>query len=307
MNTIRIVTLFSILVFQNVCLSQNIIQNGDFENDFTGWVEEGVVSISSSIVHSGAKSFMASDTAKVQFSFVHQPLSLDYDTHEINFWVYPASATYYNVFELIANWQAGTADFITRVIFRDSTLSFTALDTSATISNILTPNSWNKVTIQVEKATLQQDFFINDNLVSSLTSSSLLTIEHLLVGDLSPASMFGTLYFDAISIKDSLTTDIAEPTIIPSEFVLQQNFPNPFNPSTQIFYSLSKTTEVELTIYNVKGQMVRTLVNEFQTAGQKSIVWNGLNDHRSAVSSGLYFFQLRAGTFQETKKMILMR
>ncbi|MFQ5652300.1 MAG: FlgD immunoglobulin-like domain containing protein [bacterium] len=307
MKAIRIVTLISVFVLQTVCLSQNIIQNGDFENDFTGWVPVDSVDISSSIVHSGAKSLLVSDTAKVQFSYVHQQLALDYDRHEINFWVYPASATYFSAFELIANWQSGTADFITRVLFGDNTLSFTALDTSATISNILTPNSWNKVTIQVDKASLKQDFFINDNLVSSLTSSSLPTIENLLVGDLSALSMFGTLYFDDISITDSPTTDIAEPTTIPSEFMLQQNFPNPFNPSTQIFYSLSKATGVELTIHNVAGQTVRTLVNEFQTAGPKSIVWNGLDDRSTAVTSGLYFFQLRAGVFQETKKMILIR
>ncbi len=306
MSTIRIVTLLSVLLLQNVCLSQNIIQNGDFENDFTGWVEVGNVNISSSVVHSGAKSFMASDTAKVQYSYVYQQLNLDYDTHEINFWVYPATATYFSAFELIANWQTG-AIFITRVLFRDSTLSFTALDTNATITNILTPKSWNKVTIQVDQASLTQDFFINDSLVSSLTSSSLPTIENLLVGDLSAVGMFGTLYFDDISITDSLTTDISEPTIIPSEFVLRQNFPNPFNPSTQIFYSLAEATEVELTIYNVTGQKVRTLVNEFQTAGQKSNVWNALDDRRTAVSSGVYFLQLRAGVFQEMKKMILMR
>lgn len=93
----------------------------------------------------------------------------------------------------------------------------------------------------------------------------------------------------------------------PSEFQMGQNYPNPFNAQTQISYSLSKATEVELTIYNVEGQKVKTLVSEFQTAGQKSIVWNGLDDSRTAVSSGLYFFQLRAGVFQETKKVILIR
>ena len=94
---------------------------------------------------------------------------------------------------------------------------------------------------------------------------------------------------------------------IPESFELSQNYPNPFNPSTHIFYSLSRATEVELTIYNVEGQKVRILVNEVQTAGQKSIVWNGLDDRRTAVSSGVYFFQLRADFFQEMKKMILMR
>ena len=95
--------------------------------------------------------------------------------------------------------------------------------------------------------------------------------------------------------------------LTPTEYRLDQNFPNPFNSSTQISYNLSKATEVELIIYNVVGQKVKTLVNEFQTVGPKSIVWNGLDDHRTAVSSGLYLFQLRAGVFQKTKRMILLR
>lgn len=307
MKTIRIVTGLSILALQNLCLSQNLIPNGDFESDFASWTPVETASISTAVVHSGAKSFMASDPTKTKFSYVWQALSLDYDKHEIKFWVFPASAPYFSAFELIANWQAGTAVFITRVLFQESTLSFTAVDKSATISNVLTLNTWNKVTIQVDKATLKQDFFINDVLVNSLTSSSLPTIENLLVGDLSGVSMFGTVYFDDISITPSITTDIAESPTIPTELVLQQNFPNPFNPSTQISYSLSNAAEVKLTIFNVEGRKVRTLVNEFQTAGRKSIGWNGQDDRHATVSSGVYFLQLSAGAFRETKKMILMR
>ena len=118
--------------------------------------------------------------------------------------------------------------FITRVLFQESSISFTAFDNSAQISNVLNPNSWNKVAIQVDKTSLKQDFFINDNPVAALTSSSFPTIEHLLVGDLSVSGMYGTLYFDEISITASPTTTIDEPSTIPSEFALEQNFPNPF-------------------------------------------------------------------------------
>lgn len=100
-------------------------------------------------------------------------------------------------------------------------------------------------------------------------------------------------------------TDDRKP--IPTDFVLEQNFPNPFNPSTQISYQLPIATEVELTIYNAQGQQVRTLVKEFQTAGQKSIVWDGKADTGLEVTSGMYFYQLRAGSINETKMMILIR
>ena len=65
---------------------------------------------------------------------------------------------------------------------------------------------------------------------------------------------------------------------MPTKYALHQNFPNPFNPSTTIKYDLKAKTDVKLTIYNVLGQKVRTLVNTNQAAGFKNIVWNGLND-----------------------------
>ncbi len=108
-------------------------------------------------------------------------------------------------------------------------------------------------------------------------------------------------------VEEANVTGIASPKVVPEQYSLSQNFPNPFNPSTQISYSLSKNTGVELVIYNVLGEKVKTLVNEFQTIGQKVIVWNGLDDRRAAVSSGVYFFQLTAGVFQQSKKMILLR
>ena len=90
MKTIRIIVLFAILVLQNVCLSQNIIPNGDFENDFTGWTASGTVNISNAVVHSGTKSFMASDTAKNRYSYripvtlKTQPFSLFDQAHAVH-------------------------------------------------------------------------------------------------------------------------------------------------------------------------------------------------------------------------------
>lgn len=109
-------------------------------------------------------------------------------------------------------------------------------------------------------------------------------------------------------LEDSLATAIEEVSDrVPTAFVLKQNFPNPFNPSTKISYILHTATEVKLTIYNIQGQLIRTLVNAFQSAGEKSITWNGLDDRGTQVPSGLYFFQINTGKFKQTKKMILMR
>jgi flagellar hook assembly protein FlgD len=117
-------------------------------------------------------------------------------------------------------------------------------------------------------------------------------------------------------VRDAINKVTADSAIVsvtgnlqtkPTDFALQQNFPNPFNPTTQINYNLPKGTHVKLTIYNVQGQEIETLVNEFQTAGQKFVVWDGLNNLGIEAPSGEYFFQLSTGTFQETKKMILMK
>lgn len=88
---------------------------------------------------------------------------------------------------------------------------------------------------------------------------------------------------------------------------LKGNYPNPFNPETTISYSLQENIPVNIEIYNVKGQKVKTLVNEAKAAGNHSIVWKGLDDNNRPVSSGVYFFKMNAGKYSSTKKMIMMK
>ncbi len=94
---------------------------------------------------------------------------------------------------------------------------------------------------------------------------------------------------------------------LPKTFSLSQNYPNPFNPVTVIKYALPKDCYVKLTIYNILGQMVATLVNRKQVAGYKSISWDSRNQSGNEVASGIYFYRLRAGDFVKTRKMILLR
>jgi len=95
--------------------------------------------------------------------------------------------------------------------------------------------------------------------------------------------------------------------LIPDEFALYQNYPNPFNPTTTIKYGLKNSVDVKLTIYNLVGQEVRTLVNNRQDAGYKTVVWDGLNNRDSRVASGIYIYRLQAGDFVQARKMILMK
>lgn len=95
--------------------------------------------------------------------------------------------------------------------------------------------------------------------------------------------------------------------ILPSKVHLYQNFPNPFNPTTTISYDLPKSGKVTLKIYDLLGQEVITLIDEFQTPGSKSVVWNGKNSSGEYVSSGVFFYNLETQTFSKTMKLLLIR
>jgi hypothetical protein len=93
----------------------------------------------------------------------------------------------------------------------------------------------------------------------------------------------------------------------PTRFSLSQNYPNPFNPATRIQYSLEKECQVSLKVYNLSGQEIRTLMNEYQTAGVKNTVWDGRNNHKQLVPSGIYIYKIVAADFIEHKKMSLVK
>ena len=94
---------------------------------------------------------------------------------------------------------------------------------------------------------------------------------------------------------------------IPEEYALSQNYPNPFNPITKMNYQLPKRSRVIISIYNVVGQEVRTLLNEDQDYGVHSITWNGVDQYGKAMATGVYFARMSTGSFSQTKKMLLLK
>jgi hypothetical protein len=88
----------------------------------------------------------------------------------------------------------------------------------------------------------------------------------------------------------------------PQTFALDQNYPNPFNPSTIIRYELPKTANASLKVFNMLGQEIAFLANEYKEAGYYQATWN-----TSSVSSGIFFYRLQAGEYVRTKKMILLK
>jgi hypothetical protein len=93
----------------------------------------------------------------------------------------------------------------------------------------------------------------------------------------------------------------------PSQFMLSQNYPNPFNPTTAIEFSVPRTGQVTLDIYDVLGRRVRRLVSETVGAGVKRAVWDGCNADGAPAASGIYFYRIEAGEYRETRKMLLLK
>ena len=103
----------------------------------------------------------------------------------------------------------------------------------------------------------------------------------------------------ALSLDDASTA--------PKNFMLHENYPNPFNPTTQIRFDIPRISNVTLTIYNMLGQKVRTFTMHSAPAGYHALTWNATNDFGVPVSAGLYLYQLQTEGFVQTKKMILLK
>ena len=93
----------------------------------------------------------------------------------------------------------------------------------------------------------------------------------------------------------------------PASFPILYNYPNPFNPVTHLRYNLPEDALVNITIYDMMGRQVKTLINDQQTAGYRSTQWNATNDADSPVSAGIYLYMIQAGDFRQTKKMVLLK
>jgi len=102
-----------------------------------------------------------------------------------------------------------------------------------------------------------------------------------------------------VSVDDHLVT-------VP-ESLLNQNYPNPFNPETTIIYRLPSDSQVRLDIFNMRGEMIKTIVDEFRPAGEHMAVWKGKNNNNCEVASGIYLYRLTTGNHTETRKMLLIK
>jgi hypothetical protein len=154
---------------------------------------------------------------------------------------------------------------------------------------------------------LLQDISVtsNGNVMASVSSDSLYLSAVNFVG-------FDTLLImvadDSGAVaKDTFVVEVQEVTaledlITPKKFALRQNYPNPFNPATMIRYQLAKNSKISLKIYDISGREITTLIDKNQPAGEYSV-----NFDARGLASGVYIYRLQAGSFEQTRKMMLLR
>ena len=115
------------------------------------------------------------------------------------------------------------------------------------------------------------------------------------------------MYIESIMTRIVTVSIPNDEATLPKQFALYPAYPNPFNPTTTLGYELPEDAMVNITIYDMMGRMVKTLVNSKQAAGYKSIKWNATSDRNEPVSAGLYLYTIDAGGFRETRKMVLLK
>jgi len=234
--------------------------------------------------------------------------------------------------------DTGTVN-ITVVGLNDAPSSFALSEQDSvyiTMDNFATDSisfTWDE-SIDVDGDELLYDFtaslIVNGQVKAEYNSSSLtireMKIDHQSVFDeiFAAQAMFGEIEWD-VSVRDSMVEVTSENgaltlgvnasaavlsingELLPEVFSLHQNYPNPFNPVTKLRYDLPENGHVNITIYDMLGREVKTLINQAQDAGYRSLIWDATNDYGKPVSAGIYLYQIQAGEYMQTKKMVLLK
>ena len=234
--------------------------------------------------------------------------------------------------------DTGTVN-ITVVGLNDAPSSFALSEQDSvyiTMDNFATDSisfTWDE-SIDVDGDELLYDFtaslIVNGQVKAEYNSSSLtireMKIDHQSVFDeiFAAQAMFGEIEWD-VSVRDSMVEVTSENgaltlgvnasaavlsingELLPEVFSLHQNYPNPFNPVTKLRYDLPENGHVNITIYDMLGREVKTLINQAQDAGYRSLIWDATNDYGKPVSAGIYLYQIQASEYMQTKKMVLLK
>ena len=149
-----------------------------------------------------------------------------------------------------------------------------------------------------------------DLYISVVDIPRLAVVDHILETGLTIKEKITTAYeLKLVAGDENYVLETVESILadIPEEFSLSQNYPNPFNPLTKIDFALPKTGRVVITIYNILGQEVTTIINQRLDYGYHTVTWQGTDRMGRPVGSGVYFSELKAAGFRKTRKKLLMK
>ena len=179
-------------------------------------------------------------------------------------------------------------------------------DDGASMENtVITVKNQNGMTISEGTVNTSQMYMLSgldQNQLYFITASHDLygTIEEVFTSN----TMMSVKNFQFFSVQ--LATE-KDPDLVPNSLTLEQNFPNPFNPVTLIRYTISDQQQVNISVYDMRGNLVKNLLNSIQWPGVKMIQWDATDNYGASVSAGVYLYKIQAGTISETKKMILLK
>jgi hypothetical protein len=195
--------------------------------------------------------------------------------------------------------EVGSDVMLTRVDFTGTRIDYIQLK-DAIIDN-------EKKTVLIYAIPLQENHIeVGEGIVAKLifSNNNGVKLEPTTVAKQEGISLVST---DAKEISYDTDFSMVTGRTIPTSYSVAQNYPNPFNASTVIRYSLPEQARVKIEIYNILGQKVKTLVDEVQTAGYKTVEWNGTNAQNRTVASGVYFYKINTGKYSEVKQMTMLK
>ena len=242
----------------------------------------------------------------VQNNDVVHPLGdLTYGKYSISFRTYLATdrTGYFNT---LSGFTGGAYEWAMECFFNSGGQGSLNAGGTGVASFTFPYNTWNLVELIVDIDNDLAEFKFNNTSIYSWPWSSGATGSggqlQLAATDFFGATTLDQMYVDDYAIVDLHLVSVENTPLLANDFVLYQNYPNPFNPSTLIKYSVAKEGFVNISVYNLLGEKVATLVNSFMKTGSYDISFNA-----SSLSSGVYFYSINAGDFKAVKKMLLMK
>jgi hypothetical protein len=289
-------------------------------SNFGDWFTEGIITVEDTLAHQGVQSIHQYDESSPQATKVWRIFE-ETEIGAVGAWMQrnSTSAGDYDIYLYQDTTAAGdSALACVGGLGRDGEFHYWNGD-FVTTGIPWENDTWYLVTIFFDATQRLFDFVVLDE-----SYTELVRVEGIAFGDTASYIDKAMLYTSMHFIGDGYTDDFriwkwcgdepvivivstGEPGVTPALSTLHQNYPNPFNPITSIEFDLPKKAHTSLKIYDVSGRLIRSIVDGKLDAGSHRYKWDGKDNRGKIVASGIYFYRLKAGSFSDTRKMVLLR